>query len=273
MPRKSRNNGKVATSNQLPARVIQSGADVRRQLNSKGKSKNNIMRPFGVFGQNALTFERAIHLISSLPDEDGVMCIYDKLIELEEREKLPCECLVKFVRNMNEVSGRARWKRAPPETATGDGSFHCWLEDADGMIIDHHFKEYDDMMKMARCNSKQKVYVEWTDEQQKEKLKNLLPDIMENINENAKRNGIEFTIKSTDIPGVKIRETIKEGLGRKYTSWKAIEYPKVCPIFGFDLDWGMNGRQHNSLRPELRFVIGNMGFRSRDDPNKVWWEY
>tara|TARA_R110002153_G_C13238153_1_gene490480 strand:+ start:408 stop:1142 length:735 start_codon:yes stop_codon:yes gene_type:complete len=244
MPRKSRNNGKVATSNQLPARVIQSGADVRRQLNSKGKSKNNIMRPFGVFGQNALTFERAIHLISSLPDEDGVMCIYDKLIELEEREKLPCECLVKFVRNMNEVSGRARWKRAPPETATGDGSFHCWLEDADGMIIDHHFKEYDDMMKMARCNSKQKVYVEWTDEQQKEKLKNLLPDIMENINENAKRNG---------IPKRAVMALMARNPGFR-----------ACCVNAWSI---------KSLRPELRFVIGNMGFRSRDDPNKVWWEY
>ena len=244
MPRKSRNNGKVATSNQLPARVIQSGADVRRQLNSKGKSKNNIVRPFGVFGKNALTFERAIHLLSTLPEEDGGVCIYDKIIELEEREKLPRECLVKVVRHMNEVSGRARWKRSPPETATGDGSFHCWLEDADGMIIDPHFKEYDDMMKMAHCNSRAKVYVEWTDEQQKEKLKNLLPDIMENINENAKRNGIPKRFVMAIMAG-------NPGF-------------RACCVNA----WSMK-----SLRPELRFVIGNMGFRSKDDPNRVWWEY
>ena len=53
-----------------------------------------------------------------------------------------------------------------------------------------------------------------------------------------------FTIEPTDIPGVKIRETITiDRMGRKYKSWEAIEYPKVCPVLGLELDWGMSGKQ------------------------------
>lgn len=244
MPRKSRNNGKVATANQLPMRAIQSGADIRVQLNAKGKEKNNIVRPFGVFGNSVLTFERAINLLSSLPDEDGVVSIYDKIIELEEREKIPRESLVCFVRNMNEMGGRTRWNRAPPETGKDDGSFHCWLEDKDGMIIDPHFKEYDDIMKMPRCNSREKVYIEWTPEQQKEKLKNLIPDILENINKNAKQNGVPKEVIMTIMAG--------------NPGWRA------CCVNAWCIKY---------LRPELRLVIGNMGFRHRDNPNRVWWEY
>ncbi len=63
----------------------------------------------------------------------------------------------------------------------------------------------------------------------------------------AKEKGIEFTIEPEDIPGVKIRETITiSKKGQKYTSWEAKEYPKVCPVFGIKLDWGMNGMQPNS---------------------------
>ena len=63
----------------------------------------------------------------------------------------------------------------------------------------------------------------------------------------TKSNGIEFTIEPEDIPGVKIRETLTIGTNaRKYTSWEAVEYPKVCPVLGLKLDWGMNGRQPNS---------------------------
>ena len=57
----------------------------------------------------------------------------------------------------------------------------------------------------------------------------------------SKFAGKEFTIKPTDIPGVNIRETITETRGRKYTSWEAIEYPKVCSKWGIELNWGMNG--------------------------------
>ena len=77
----------------------------------------------------------------------------------------------------------------------------------------------------------------------------------------AKRKSIEFTIEPEDIPGVKIRETITEAAnGRKYTSWEAIEYPKVCPVLGIKLDWGRHGNQPNS-----RFNSPSM---DRIDPTK-----
>ena len=80
----------------------------------------------------------------------------------------------------------------------------------------------------------------------------------------SKRLGIEFTIKPEDIPGVKIRETITiDKFNRKYTSWEAIEYPKVCYKWGIELDWGMNGIQYNSpsldrIDPTKGYVPGNV---------------
>ena len=54
------------------------------------------------------------------------------------------------------------------------------------------------------------------------------------------------------------------GRGSKDT-WKAIEYPKVCPVLRIELDWGMNGRQPNSpsldrINPRLGYVKGNVEF-------------
>ena len=64
-----------------------------------------------------------------------------------------------------------------------------------------------------------------------------------NKKKNAKTDGIEFTIEPTDIPGVKTRETITiDRMGRKHYSWEATQYPKVCPVFEIELDWGMSGR-------------------------------
>ena len=80
----------------------------------------------------------------------------------------------------------------------------------------------------------------------------------------VKADGIEFTIKPEDIPGVKIRETITiDKFNRKYTSWEAIEYPKVCYKWGIELDWGMNGIQYSSpsldrIDPTKGYVPGNV---------------
>ena len=236
MPRKSRNNGKVATSNKLPARVIQSNADRRTQIPARYKKMCG--------GGHNVNWGYYLQLLQTLPEEDGTICIYDKIREIEEREKLPFESLIKFVRKLHEAQGTMRWEKEPISTQSGNGSFHCWLEDKDGMIIDPHFKEYDDMMKMPRCNGRAKVYEEWSPKQQKEKLKNLIPEVMENIEENATRN---------NIPKEAVMAIIAANPGFR-----------ACPLNA----WCMK-----SIRPELRFVIGNMGFRSRDDPNKVWWEY
>jgi len=85
----------------------------------------------------------------------------------------------------------------------------------------------------------------------------------------AKVRGTEFTIEPTDIPGVKIREVITtsrksyESKDRKYVSWEAVEYPKVCPVLGIELDWGKNGRQPNSpsldrIDPTKGYIPGNV---------------
>jgi hypothetical protein len=75
----------------------------------------------------------------------------------------------------------------------------------------------------------------------------------------AKVKGKEFTIEPEDIPGVKIRETITiDRIGRKYKSWEAVEYPKVCPVFRIELDWGMNGHQPNS--PSLDRIDSTKGY-------------
>jgi hypothetical protein len=84
----------------------------------------------------------------------------------------------------------------------------------------------------------------------------------------AKRDGVEFTIEPTDIPGVKIREVITiDCNGRKHTSWEATEYPKVCPVFGIDLDWGMNGMNGNcpslDRNPNFGYVKGKVKMMSQ----------
>jgi hypothetical protein len=85
----------------------------------------------------------------------------------------------------------------------------------------------------------------------------------------AKRDGIEFTIKPEDIPGVKIREVITinkypNQYRKTYKSWEGEEYPKVCFKWGIELDWGMKGvAQYNSpsldrIDPTKGYVPGNV---------------
>jgi hypothetical protein len=47
---------------------------------------------------------------------------------------------------------------------------------------------------------------------------------------------------------------------RRFTSWKAIEYPKVCPVLGIELDWKpkRNGGHDNS--PSLDRIDSTKGY-------------
>jgi hypothetical protein len=85
----------------------------------------------------------------------------------------------------------------------------------------------------------------------------------------GKRNGWKWDIEPEDIPGVKIKEIINEVTRpssrnknimykKRYTSWEATEYPKVCPVLGMKLDWGMNGHQPNS--PSLDRIDSTKGY-------------
>ena len=76
----------------------------------------------------------------------------------------------------------------------------------------------------------------------------------------AKRNGVEFTIEPTDIPGVKIEwyNTRKQGSS---DTWRGIKYPKVCPVLGIKLDWGMGGRTGGrSKSPSLDRIDSTKGY-------------
>jgi len=73
----------------------------------------------------------------------------------------------------------------------------------------------------------------------------------------AKFAGTEFTIEPEDIPGVTIRR-FKGEHQRWPEMWEAIEYPKVCPVLGMELDWGMNGLQDNS--PSLDRIDSTKGY-------------
>ena len=85
-----------------------------------------------------------------------------------------------------------------------------------------------------------------------------------NKQDHSKATGIEFTIEPEDITSVKIIETVTvDRRGRKYKTWKAIEYPKVCFKWGIELDWGMNGIKYNSpsldrIDPTKGYISGNV---------------
>ena len=79
---------------------------------------------------------------------------------------------------------------------------------------------------------------------------------------NAKLRGIEFTILPTDITGVKI-EKYNLCVNGSRTTWRATQYPKVCSVWGIELDWSMNGIQYNSpsldrIDPTKGYVPGNV---------------
>jgi len=87
----------------------------------------------------------------------------------------------------------------------------------------------------------------------------------QNKKKTAKRDGIEFTIEPTDIPGVEI-EWYNIGKQGSRDTWRAIEYPKVCPVLGMELDWGMNGCNNNSpsldRNPNFGYVKGKVKMMS-----------
>ena len=78
----------------------------------------------------------------------------------------------------------------------------------------------------------------------------------------------KFTIEPEDIPGVKIEPYFTEhhmpnGGIRKYHTWRAIEYPKICPIFETKLDWeigkiNMNSPSLDRIDSKLGYIPGNV---------------
>lgn len=179
-------------------------------------------------------------MLSIIPSNVCGSKLYDEIRKVEDRFGIRPETLINIVRKRQE----GRWGKAPVDTSDDNGSFHMWLEDEDGDIIDPHFEEFVGMMKMPNCDSREKVYSKWTDEEQKEKLTNLIPGIVRIIKRNC------------DVNGLGMREMMMILALRPQF--------RCCP---------MNAWCMKSVFPELKVCIGNMGFRSKDDPEKIWWEY
>ena len=74
---------------------------------------------------------------------------------------------------------------------------------------------------------------------------------------NNKQSGVEFTIEPEDIPGVKIEWYNFRRKGSK-NNWRAIKYPKVCPVFGVELGWDVGGLNGNS--PSLDRIDSTKGY-------------
>ena len=88
---------------------------------------------------------------------------------------------------------------------------------------------------------------------------------------NKIKNGIQQKLKQTALPTKPFLLTLAETLysineldfNRKYKSWEATEYPKVCTVLGIKLDWDMNGCNNNSpsldrVNPKLGYIKGNV---------------
>jgi len=78
----------------------------------------------------------------------------------------------------------------------------------------------------------------------------------------------DFKIKPTDIPNVEIEETrVVDKKRRTHISWRAIKYPKVCPILNDELKWGKKGTNGNNkggtadpFSPSLDRIDSKLGY-------------
>ena len=183
--------------------------------------------------------QHLVSVIHSLPEKGGAL--YRELLKIEEHFGVDKEYLVRFVRRKSS----GRWARDPVNTDAEDGAFHCWLVDEEGVIEDPHFKAYEEAMLMPNCDANQKVYSEWTEEEQRTKLFNLLPGMIARFKENGDRLG--WSVAAT----------------MKFHS----EHPRelCCPMNA----WAIKAQ--NPKRWTIK--IGNLGFRSKDNHRKIWWEY
>jgi hypothetical protein len=141
-----------------------------------------------------------------------------------------------------------RWGREPIDTSAEGVAFHMWIEDEEGNIHDPHFEEYDNLMFLHNCDGSQKVYAEWSAEQQKEKLKNLLPSVMFAINNDL---------------ATKTKRTQEE-------KQEFIEFLSTTGMFAC---CPLNAMAKKRLNPTWTIKIGSLGFRSIEDPEKIFWEY
>ena len=171
---------------------------------------------------------------------------YDALRQYEIDNGLPDGKLINWVRHSqgNSRSLGHRFAKEPINTSASGMCFHAWIRKPDGSIHDPHFKEYELMMKMPNCDANEKVYDEWSPSQQKEKLRNEMPSLIDtmklNMDENnqTKKEIAEFLIANPQ--------------------YRACIFNAFC---------------YKIIHPECEIVIGHMGFRNKKTPSIIWWEY
>lgn len=173
--------------------------------------------------------------------------LYDYLESKCEVRNVSFPKLIALVRASNE---RGRWSRTSPNTSAHNGAFHMWCENDDGEIFDPHFKQFDGMCKMSNTNSREKVYHKWTEAEQKEKLTNLIPGIMRILKKNCAANNMPMEPMMAII-----------AINPQF---------RCCPMNA----WCIKAMaRDNREKQKLKICIGNMGFRSNENPEKIWWEY
>ena len=167
--------------------------------------------------------------------------IYDYLMAACAERGINANELIRTLRDIGVHT--QRWEKATPDTSADNGAFHMWLE-VDGKPLDPEFPEYEGLCKMPNCDPEQRVYHKWSKEKQAEKLRNLIPGIMKVIKDNC------------DINGLSKKEMMAVlALNPQF---------RCCP---------MNTWCLKHFKPDGEICIGNMGFRSKDDPDRIWWEY
>lgn len=183
-----------------------------------------------------------IHLLTILANGESDSRAYDAIREYEIENGFEKEYLINYARHSADTE--VQFDREKVNTSADNGSFHAWIRKADGTIRDPHFPEYDTLVKMPNCDASQKVYHEWTPEQQEAKLKNSIPRIMKNIRANMEANDKTM----------------------EYICQRMVNRPafRSCIINAF---------AYKYTHPDSEIVIGNMGFRNRKTPHLIWWEY
>lgn len=169
--------------------------------------------------------------------------IYETLRQYEMDNDLTDGSLVNWVRH-SQGNSRHRFAKEPIDTSANGMCFHAWIRKPDGSIHDPHFVEYDYMMKMPNCDANEKVYEEWSPTQQKEKLRNEMPSLIDTMKINMEEHN----------------ET------KKHIAEVLIANPqyRAC-IF--------NAFCYKIIHPDCEIVIGHMGFRNKKTPSIIWWEY
>jgi len=120
-----------------------------------------------------------------------------------------------------------------------DKSFHCWIANKEGDIIDDHFEEYD-YIKKVRGLKDEPVYLPFNEEKQKAIWKNFKKQLKKDKGYGGTKHGYEVFVKK----------------------YKRVTYQRCTFNVLINLE----------KNPDYRIIIGSMGWRYKNSDD-VWFEY